>query len=349
MKGLTDQVTAASPLVSVVMAVFNGAQYIREAIQSILDQTLADFELILIDDGSTDESARIIEGFSDSRIRTVRNGTNRGIPYTRNLGLEMARGEFIAILDCDDLAQPERLAVQSAYLQRHQEVALVASRAAIIDGSGARTGEIWPVRVIPDAEIPPTLLFFNCIVQSTVMIRRSVAIDQRYRMDIPYSEDYELWVRLARCSRISILPGILVCYRVSSGSVSRQKALEMFKYKAHVVVEQLARLGLDADMESVKRHLGNDLNGPPRDISPLKYTDLWLKQLVALNDVVRIYPRKPLENVLSQQWREIVYRYGMKNCSDFLTFYGSRFSYGKAMMLIDLIKFPFRSIMKSIS
>src|SRR5262245_19762108 len=116
-----------SPKVSVVIAVYNREKYVRSAVDSILSQTFSDFELLVIDDGSTDGSIAVVQSHSDPRIRLIRNHTNFGVSATRNKGIQLARGEYLAFLDSDDWAYPDRLAKQIAFLDNHSEYAAVGS------------------------------------------------------------------------------------------------------------------------------------------------------------------------------------------------------------------------------
>ena len=118
---------AVQPKISVVMPAYNAENYIREAIDSILAQTFRDFEFLIIDDGSTDHTVEIIRSYSDSRIRLYQNERNMGVAATLNRGLDLARGEYIARMDADDISLPERFAKQAAYMDAHPDVAVCGS------------------------------------------------------------------------------------------------------------------------------------------------------------------------------------------------------------------------------
>ena len=209
------------PIVSVILPVYNCPHYVGEAIQSILDQSFADFELIVIDDGSTDETPNVLRRFADARIRwTVQE--NRGLPATLNRGIELARGRYIARQDQDDISLPERFRKQVAYLDAHPVCALVGTWA-----------EIWRERTKTDRthRHPPEnstlkfeLLFNNPFVHSSVMLRKT-ALDRLggYCTDGTRQppEDYELWSRIAREYEVGNVPEILHVYREVGGSMSR--------------------------------------------------------------------------------------------------------------------------------
>src|SRR6266705_845891 len=128
------------PKVTVLMAVYNAENYLRQAIESILSQSFEEFELLINDDGSTDHSAEIIQSFRDSRIRAIQNPINQGEERVRNQCLQIARGEYIAVLDADDIAHQDRLQIQTDFLDRHRDISLVGSPLEIIDESGRVVG-----------------------------------------------------------------------------------------------------------------------------------------------------------------------------------------------------------------
>src|SRR5262249_35270201 len=138
------------PKVTVVIPVYNREKYVRDAIDSILVQTFPDFELLVIDDGSTDRSREVVQSYHDPRIHLVCNGTNLGVPKTRNLGIQLARGEYLAFLDSDDWAYPERLGKQVAFLDSHPDYAAVGAWIAWMDEEGRSLGRIRRKPILPD-------------------------------------------------------------------------------------------------------------------------------------------------------------------------------------------------------
>lgn len=210
------------PQVTVLMPVFNGAKFLEQAIASILSQSFRDFEFIVIDDASHDATPAILKGCHDPRFITIRNEQNLGLTRSLNTGLRMARGEFIARMDADDLSMPERLEVQTAYLRSHPEVGLVCSAARIIDKDDR------PVGLHAPRFSPEHLFFFlnfkNCIVHSSVLFRRETASRLGgYNERLPFAQDYEFWCRFSKTARIFQLDQELVCWRQHKGSISAGK------------------------------------------------------------------------------------------------------------------------------
>lgn len=211
---------AHTPAVSVIMPVHNAAPFLREAITSILGQTFTDFELIIVNDGSTDGSGAIIDSFSDARIRAFHQA-NQGISAALNAGIEQAHAPLIARMDADDVSLPERLARQVDFLRTHPNVAVVASFVDFLNVDGEVTG-VWDTdRAAHDeASIDGLLPRTNCIAHPTVMLRREALGALRYDPRQHGAEDWDLWLRLrSRGHRIAKIPEALVRYRMHPSSI----------------------------------------------------------------------------------------------------------------------------------
>ncbi len=216
--------TQSMPRVTVLIPVFNAERFLRESVKSVLAQTFAnfDFELLAINDGSTDRSREILSSFSDPRVRIVDNDGNRGLIYTLNHGLELARGEYVARLDADDIAAPDRLAQQAAFLDQHPGVALVGGCAEFIDAEG----KVFMTRRVPltHDEIVARIFSVNCFIHSGVMFRTSVVRTLGgFRPEALHAEDYDLWLRIIERHDVANLPAVLVRYRVHPDQVSQRK------------------------------------------------------------------------------------------------------------------------------
>jgi glycosyltransferase involved in cell wall biosynthesis len=220
------------PVVSVILAVFDGAPWVGAAIESLLAQTLADLEVIVIDDGSTDTTADVLAGFSDPRLRVERRA-RAGLTRSLNRALELARAPLVARLDADDVALPERLARQCAFLDVNPDVGLVGTWTREVDVTGREMAAVCPPA--DDASIRRVLIRRNPFVHSSVMIRRS-ALDQagRYDPSLPVAQDYDLWVRLARVTRLANLPELLVVRRLVPGRVSATRDDDRLRAEARV-------------------------------------------------------------------------------------------------------------------
>lgn len=208
-----------TPLVSVVLPVHDGARYLAVAIQSILDQTYRHFELIILDDGSTDDSAAVAAAFADPRIVLVRNESNLGLVRTLNRGLDLARGELVARMDADDVAAPARLERQVQRMRDDPGLAVLGTDIAYIDQYGRPFGR---PRDLPRGStlVRWRLLRGTCLYHPTVMLRRAALGSERYAEGYTHAEDYELWLRLARMQRLDNLGECLLRHRRYAQSVS---------------------------------------------------------------------------------------------------------------------------------
>jgi glycosyltransferase involved in cell wall biosynthesis len=199
------------PRVSVVMAAYDAERFIAQAVESILQQTLRSWELIVVDDGSTDGTRAILAAYADPRVRVYSNESNLGQTASLNRGIGLARGEFIARMDADDVSEPERLERQVAFLDRNPDIALAGSQYTQIDELGRTVpGARLPLQ---DAELRWAMLFYCPFVHAAVMFRRSPVVETVgvYDEALSYSMDFDLWVparvgRYRRAHRRAVRP-----------------------------------------------------------------------------------------------------------------------------------------------
>jgi len=200
------------PKVTVLMSVYNGERYLREAVDSVLAQTFTDYEFVIVDDGSTDGTATILDNYADLHIVRLTNEHNIGLTESLNRGLSIAQGMYVARMDADDVSLPERFAKQVQFLDEHPDISVLGTGFQIIDDVGTRG-----VKVLFPTE--PSLvkwqMFFYCpIVHPSVMVRRMVY--ERlggYNPDVHHSEDYELWLRAPPETKFANLPDVLLQLR----------------------------------------------------------------------------------------------------------------------------------------
>jgi glycosyltransferase involved in cell wall biosynthesis len=214
----------STPLISVLLAVHNGGPLLDESIHSILAQTLTDFELLIIDDGSTDDSYNRAAAFKDPRIRILRNETNIGLTRSLNRGLAEARGEYVARQDADDISLPDRFAAQVQFLRANMDVVLVGTSAVRINHKGTKIG----TNDLPTTHeaIRWASLVDNPFLHTSVMFRRAVVQQECGGYDEEYAvcQDYALWNRLAAKHRVANLPERLVLMREHASSMTRSQA-----------------------------------------------------------------------------------------------------------------------------
>lgn len=233
------------------MAVYNSEKYVAEAVESILKQTFQDFELVIVDDGSTDRSQSILQAYAaqDRRIHLI-SRENRGIPRTRNELLAQASAELIAVMDSDDIALPDRLARQVAFLQQHPQIVCLGSAYALIDAQGRFLTQL-PLPLDNDAIQQKALAGHAAIFQPCAMMRRSI-VQQigGYDETMTQAEDLDLWLRLGEVGVLANLPDVLVQYRLHSNSVSEQDCA-LQRQKAYEACQRAwQRRGINGQFEA---------------------------------------------------------------------------------------------------
>lgn len=295
---------SVSPKVTVVIPIYNRAGYIASAIESILAQRFTDFELLLLDDGSTDGGVEIVRAHTDPRVRLVCNGANLGIPTTRNKGLQLAQGEYLAMLDSDDYAYPGRLEKQVTFLDSHADYAAVGSWTIAMDERGRLLRKIGLLPVSP-GEVQSQLLFHCSLANSSVMARKAVLQEYRYRDDYSVCSDFDLWARMAKAYTLGNLPQVLVRRRMHTGRITHERAQLVKDRKLAIFRTQLTELGIACTDSDIERHFRLlHMNGA--DFAPdqeyLAWAGAWLLRLQEANRHVRRYPQESFAQVVSEIW-----------------------------------------------
>jgi len=219
-----------TPAVCVQMAVYNGERFLAATIDSILGQYFTDFELMIVDDGSTDRTPDILATYAtrDPRITLLHNPTRQGISYARNRALASAQGRYVAITDADDLSHPLRLERQVAFLDAHPTIGVLGTWASRIDKEGKPIAPLRPP--VESALLHWALLFYPPVVHSASMMRLELLQQVGgYPLDKPCTVDYDLWLRLAKTTKFHTLPEELVTYRVHPYGVSAQHKQEQYQ------------------------------------------------------------------------------------------------------------------------
>lgn len=239
-----------NPSVTVLLPVYNGAADVEQAVCAILAQTYVDFELLIINDGSKDNSGDVLDRLDDPRIRVIHQ-ENRGLAATLNRGLELAKGRYIARQDQDDVSHPQRLEKQFAYMEAHKDCGLLGTAAEIwVEDTPTDRVHVHPV---DHATLSFDLIFNNPFVHSSVMLRKDIVLELGGYSTDPMRqppEDYELWSRMARRCSVANLPDRLLVYREMPQSMSRTGPNPFLDKLVTICAENLA--------------LANGLSGPDR-------------------------------------------------------------------------------------
>jgi glycosyltransferase involved in cell wall biosynthesis len=281
------------------MPVYNAASYVATALESILNQTYREFEFLIIDDGSSDQSAQIIRSYDDPRIRFYANEQNLGLVSTLNKGLDLARGEYIARMDADDISLPNRLERQVAFMDSNPDMGACGTWVETFGESV----DVWRYPIAPE-DVRAHLLFHNALAHPAACFRRQAFIEKGLRYDEQYShaEDLQLWQRASEFFPIANIAEVLLKYNIHPKSISQTKQDEQAQTLRRIDKESLNRLGIkasDAELD-LHRHLGN--GGEELKIVLLDEVERWLRRLLVANDAAHHYSKKALRKICGDLW-----------------------------------------------
>lgn len=282
--------------VSVIMPAYNAEKYIGKAIESILNQTFQDFELIIIDDGSTDNTANIILSYHDERIRNIRNEQNLKLPKTLNKGIELAKGEYIARMDSDDISLPNRLERQVDFMDNRPQISICGTW---VDTFGWKE-ETWG-HPLKSSYIHAQMLFECCLFHPSVLFRKQDFINNNlwYDSNYDYAEDYELWSRAIQKLQFANLDVVLLKYRLhDQQSRSTVKNDIIKKLQEQIRGNQLKNLGVKYSAAELALHRMLAINDYEDNLAFLEKTYNWLSKLYLSNKSNKIYHTTVFREVL---------------------------------------------------
>ena len=290
------------PLVSIVMPVYNAEKYLESTIDSILNQDYPNLELIIVNDGSTDNSKNIILNFSDPRICYFENHANCGIVKTRNRGLEEAKGHYIAVMDSDDIALRERIKIQVEFLENNPGYGMCGTWFQTIDGKGNFLKKArFPSN---DKDARSNLLVHNCFCHSTVMMRSKLAKELKYNPLFDVIEDYYLWYALSRTTKIINIPVYTTYYRVHGNNVSTTRKIHMFTLINKMNAKILDDLGVKYSPEELKIHSNALISDDSIFKEKVKMAELenWILKLLSEIGKNEIYNEFIVYKILAKKW-----------------------------------------------
>jgi glycosyltransferase involved in cell wall biosynthesis len=285
--------------VAVLMAVKDGIEWLPAAVQSILTQTFSQFRFIIIDDGSDDETARYLKTLRDRRIQLVRNPKSLGLTKSLNKGLRLVREEYIARMDADDVAVPERLQIQVDFMDTHPNVGICGSARYII---GDQTNKIYNT-VQDSEEIAVRLLFENPLAHPTTIIRRNLLekFQLSYNEHLRFAQDYDLWSRAAEFTQIKNIPQPLLYYRHHQKQISATRLAEQTAIANSIRKRNLGRLGLEPSPRQQKYH--NMLSGSESASSSADIFACldWINVIHKQNEQNKVFNPVSLSRVLTEK------------------------------------------------
>ena len=297
--------------ISVVMSTYNTeTEMLRQAVESILSQTFREFEFLIIDDGSTNDSVDYLNSLRDDRIRLIRNPVNLGITKSLNVGLKEAKGKYIARMDADDISLPTRFEKQYAYMEAHPDVILCGARVAFFHEDPSHPYGTSQV-VSPDMEeYRVSMLFFNPgPYHPTALFRHRTLLEHHvtYDENLVYAQDYGMWETISRLGQIYVLQDVLLNYRLHEKQISKEHREKQFQCDREVKRRQLNALLGSVTEEELDLHFSHYPMFFPRAVM-LPNIAQWYGRLLKANHEKHIYRQRKLKRRIQKIKIKFVYR-----------------------------------------
>jgi|GEM_PF-418767 len=295
------------PALSVVIPTYNAGRYLADAVTSVLEQDFTDFELLLIDDGSTDDTAAILQTFTtDSRVRLLRNKSNMGLIRTLHRAYSECRAPLIARMDSDDICARTRFSQQVAFLQANSDVGIVGGAIRFF-GTVAPSVFHFPT---DHAAIRPAMLFYCPLAHPALMFRREL-VDQgllRYDDDFRHAEDYHLWSRLLLQVKAANLPNVILDYRLHAQQISSDSSDKQYAASLRVRHKMFSECGVAPTEEETALHESVILERPLAMADYLPQLANWFKRLEDANQQSQYWDKVALHSLFRTKFMETARR-----------------------------------------
>lgn len=287
------------------MPVYNAELYLSEAIQSMLNQTYTDFELIILDDCSTDNSAAVVHAFSDTRIVYHRNEVNSGLANNLNTGLKLAKGKYIARMDGDDISLPHRLQTQVDFLESHPDIDLCSCAMQMFGADN----QLW-IRDRDPEQVKITMMFYSAVLHASSVFRRDVFEKNNlyYNQETFPAEDYDLWARAAFYCRMVNLPDVMYLYRMHRTQVTStdpRSAEKCREIQIRYLSEALPILCEEVVVSFVDGFISHKI----RNITEIKDVKNQYLKIIKANISVSFFDQKLLKIRLNKYFQQLVYTF----------------------------------------
>lgn len=288
-------------LISVLMPFYNPGAFLKPAIDSILNQSYPHFELILVNDGSNDQSEEIVTSFDDPRIIYIKNDINLGLIASLNKAIKRSGGKFLARMDADDLAISERFELQLDYFISHPETVVIGTDYYLLNGNRKKR-----LRSDDESEfLKANLLFSTSFCHPTVMINKELVPELLYEENFKYAEDYRLWTKLAKAGKFTNLQIPLLLYRHNANQVSNRYRHEQLAVSAEIRKSYCGELGFrfePAQLEALNR-VGDNIR--LKSMSELKETEDLFYQILEQNKQLKCFQPESLHRLLQKYWLDV--------------------------------------------
>jgi glycosyltransferase involved in cell wall biosynthesis len=290
--------------VSVLMPLYNKAPYLREAIDSVLAQTFTDWELIVVDDCSSDESVSIVESYDDPRIKLHKNERNLGTAGNANRCIALSKGEYLVRFDADDICVPDRIEAQVNYMDAHPEVGVSSGH---LETFGTET-EVWKLPT-EDEDLRAMMLFNVPIAQGASIIRKSVLTEHSIEYDERgpnVGEDWLLWFKLAHETKLGNIDKILIKYRRGEQNITYSGNNNLYKSRTYVYRYFFKELGLPEEKTDIHFYTKPFFPTPATATTVVEFRE-WLDELKAFNEKRKFFHQEKFNRILEEKWDRVFY------------------------------------------
>lgn len=334
----------STPLVSVILPVYNAKDYIEDSIKSILYQTYRNFELIIIDDGSSDGSLELINKFSDERLKIIRHDDNQGLIKSLNEGIKLSSGELIARMDADDISLAGRLEKQVKFLNSNPEIGVCSTWYRVL----AKKTYIKKDETDPH-KLKSLLLYYCPLAHPTVMLRKNLVINESdfYSLDYPHAEDYELWIRLSEITKIANIPEVLFQYRPHENQISKKYKYIQENSIIKAQIKLLNKLNISPNEEELRLNKNIFFREFPEDMGFVKETETWLTKIIKANETHNYFNEIALAKVTFDTWFLICTHLAGKGIRTKEIFFNSKLFHKKFFNKLNHLKFTIKNIIYS--
>ncbi len=290
-------------LATVLMPVYNAEKYLKESINSILNQTYTNFKFLIINDGSTDKSKEIILSYKDKRIIYLENEKNSGIIFTLNKGIDYIDTKYIIRMDADDISVPERFVKQIKFMEENPEIGVSGGQMQLF----GHDNSIWEVP-LSDDKIKTQLIFSSGLAHPTVIIRTEILKKHKiyYPYDFPHMEDYAMWYKMSKFTKFKNLNKILLNYRYENQNITVINKNTNRERKRKIYSFILDDIKMDYNKEDLELHIGFDKEFLPNKKNIKNYVR-WFDKLINHNLKTGIYSDKYLNKIINNKRQKLFY------------------------------------------
>lgn len=290
--------------VTVLMPNYNNEAFLKEAIDSILNQTYKDIILLIIDDGSTDSSIDIINSYNDPRIKLVIKESNSGIVDALNIGIDLITTKYYVRMDGDDVSVPERIQLLYDFMEKNPEVGVCGSHFLLFGD----INEVWRMELNRN-KIKAKLIYSNGVAHGPSIYRTEVLKKNNihYTNDHPYMEDYDLFFRMKGLTEFAHLDKVLYNYRILKHNSTVKNRHTILERKRKMYAKVISQLGIEPSEYNIDKHVQFFLGDVPLTYSIREYKD-WVEEILQKNELYRFYPHKELKEFLDLAWGKFFFK-----------------------------------------